>query len=74
MKRHKTINFRIRNGEGSWVISQKDIAKTGVQFYQSLFSSEQHNYDFSLISKLIPQLISQEHNALQTKVPTMEEI
>lgn len=40
MKRTKTRIFIIQNADGVWVSNQKDISEAGVQFYQSLFTSE----------------------------------
>lgn len=43
---------------GVWVSDQKEIAEAGVEFFKDLFCSFQQSFDFSLIQKSIPRLIT----------------
>lgn len=58
VKRRKSKNFRVQNMHGVWVSDQKEIAEAGVEFFKDLFCSFQQSFDFSLIQKSIPRLIT----------------
>lgn len=47
VKRRKSKNFRVQN-----------MHEAGVEFFKDLFCSFQQSFDFSLIQKLIPRLIT----------------
>lgn len=57
-----------------WVTDQKGLAETGVAYYQNLFRSEQPSYDYTLIQKYIPQLITNDQNSILIRVPNEDEI
>lgn len=45
-----------------------------MEFFKSQFSAPQQNFDFPLISKLIPPIVSAEQNNAVSKMPSEEEI
>lgn len=74
VKRKRSKIFRIKNSNGDWVIEQNDIVAAGVAFFKDQFSSTHQHFDFPLVQRLIPKLITDNQDGTVAAVPNEEEI
>lgn len=65
---------RIQNVERIWVTSQEDIMSEGVRFDQQQFKGSSDNFDFELVHRLIPSLVSEYMNQILVQMSSEEEI
>lgn len=74
VNRKKSKIFSINDMNSNQVIELKDIKATSVDFFKAQFSMDQHNFEFSLVQKLIPSVVTEEYNNIIMGVPNEAEI
>lgn len=74
VKRKRSKIFGIKDMNGNWVSEQTEIAAAGVDFFKAQFSMEHQNFDFLLITELVPEMIIDAQKEAVIGVPGGDEI
>nr|XP_009606476.1 uncharacterized protein LOC104100838 [Nicotiana tomentosiformis] len=72
-KRQKLQLKRIQNHDGTWIVSQDQLADAAVEFYQKQFTQEDDSTCSKLLSN-VPPMVSSDQNIELCRISTIEEV
>lgn len=68
----QSVIHRIKNSQGQWISSEKEIGDEATHFFSDLFTAK--NFDFDTSLDVIPCLINDADNLKLENIPTIEEV